>query len=646
MLDFLPLEPHKLLHTLEYSFLPAMRVFPPQTDGRTLGSMCPNLKKLKVAVGEHFRSAWFATLPSTLSILHLDFTWSLGDRVVYLNSADICALPRSLTELELGHQRIFAKQEEMIWPPNLLKLVCTATSTAALLKSLPHTLTHLCCEVATSHEKVPFSSLPPELESFELKVKRPTFILDAPLPPRMRVFAADSPLFFTVDQQYITAKQVDVLELKLKFPYFFPRTLEHLDSPCVPPKLLAKYCPALRNLGPSSELFLALPNWSFKGATAVLEEFNDQENPKWQKHRASHAKKALFSGRPVKEEKELESVNGFRLMNIRSINIRSRLHIHSGQAHFLWGGMVNGMTLQSYSGPMSPQISELICSAHVALRRLTIIQDWTYGPMSVQFVKYLGRSLIELSCGTNNLPILNTTEFREKKPLRDFNSSFETLTLNFYPLWTAEEVEEFWTDLPLPPSSTAISLSVRGYSRIHTHFSVTKADWSGFPRLQTLHLQTYEEPTTENLRYNGNPDLNSPMTAKTILEDQDFVSPGVTFKGFASLPSSITNLKCFIPTQISVDGIKALPRNLITGCFVFVDGKTDNTWTSEHWDAFPKQIVSLTLIGATLGAKASNLASRLLQVNNSTIKSRAITLAKLYETFSGNIPQPVTQSTS
>ena len=619
-LDLLPHEPHTLLHTLEFCFLPAMLVLRPHSDDRTIANMCPNLTKLKVAIGRQFQSSWLRNLPSTISILHLDFQDQDDSRPTYFRPGDIASLPESLTELEMSQNGLFrvTPKPDTIWPQNLTKLVCETYNPLPFFDSLPRTLMHLSCSETCHSDPIPFSLLPPGLVFFEFKKRMPTFILDAPLPPRMRVFLVDQiSKYRTVDGQYLATGHMDATELDEKFPFFFPPTLEHFTTPSVATKVLLKHCPAIQEIGPSNSFFRFFPNWSYKNASLVLRQLNDPENPKWLQRHLARSKKALLSGKELKEEEEPEAVKSYRFMNLKTITIDNRLDLTQGNAHFMWSGLINPKVLQSYQGPLVREYAKLIVSAGVALRRLVIPFSWSPEPLTCQFVEYLGKSLIELNCATTVLPNLSSPEFVKRQLFWSFNSNFETLELRLDPVWH----ENFWSTLPIPPSSTSVTIFMYTQKFLHEQYKAINADWSSLTQLKTLRIETAqlkELSTVEPTTHLQIPGFRHPTR---------FETPGVTYSGIATLPPSITDLRCFLPVQLSVEGVAALPRNLISAHFAFCNGDA-NSWTPKHWEAFPKKIISLTLLG-WIGAKAIH--SRLLHAPDTTVTSRAANLRKRYE---------------
>ena len=627
-LDLLPHEPHTLLHTLDFCFLPAMLVLRPHSGDRTIANMCPNLTKLKVVVGHDFQSAWLRNLPSTLSNLHLTSTPPNGFTPGFFGPEDIGELPKSLTELTLSHKWVLVKPDT-IWPQNLSKLVCATADIMKLLPSIPKTLVHLSCDAGQRVDNIPFSLLPPGLVFFELQNTYASFILDTPLPPRMRTFLAINPKFFIPGGVTFTSDHLDEMELNNKFPYFFPRTLERFTPPAVPLQLLARHCPELEDLHRSYALFRTFPHWSYKGASLVLRQLDDPENPKWSERYLSRLKKATLAGRSLKPVQEPEAVNKFRFAKFKTME--SPFFVLQGQAHLIFGGLINPKTFQEYIGPMRRKYPNLIISAGVALKKLIVTDRVRYDDSwSCRFVEHLGKSLVELECDSDLLPLFESPEFQKRQPMRTFNSNFEKLTMFIHSVQTLESSKTVWSTMPFPPSSTFISLSCLGdQSNLQLHCATTEADWSGFTRLETLHF-------SQDLRgYAGwsSGDAISP----SVVDEGEFEEPGVTFKFIATLPPSITDLRCFLPLQLSVEGVRALPRNLITAHFDFYKHQVDDSWTTEHWEAFPKKIVSLTVLGAAFGKIVSAFGSRLLCTPQTSLlhlsNGRAFALQRRYESL-------------
>lgn len=248
ILDFLPEEPCHSLQSIDFRFMPALRLLETTADGRTLPNMCPNLTRLVIPSNDCLPSALLKNLPSTLREFQLVSSRNLKPRPTF---PPLDSLPRGLTHLDIGSHSLEIP-DEGAWPPFLTTLRCGTPYATALLCALPPTLKEFQCAYTGNIPTLRASQLPPALVSLRLSSNVTHVLLDAPLPSSMRLFYVISSNPYCVGQtpgeKYLKVGkngfESEAL-LEAAVVALFPPTLEELHQ-TFPLKNFASLFPASR----------------------------------------------------------------------------------------------------------------------------------------------------------------------------------------------------------------------------------------------------------------------------------------------------------------------------------------------------------------------------------------------------------------
>lgn len=587
-LDFLPQAPCAL-RSIDFSFLPAMRILQPATDGRTLSSVCPSLTSLKLSISGGFNKEWLRNLPPNLALLHLCST----DVMLTWNAGDLALLPQTLHDLAFLGEDTVHSEERINWPPNLTSFSAHVTDLDYLVSSLPASVEHIRC----SFEKVcdlKASALPPSLLTLEIQAELLSLTFDHPLPRSLRVFDADVVEYLNARNERIFTSDSDtVTEASVaEFASLLPKSLERLRIlTTVPLTMAAKYLPAIRFWDSRTRTPHAEPpQWTFSHAESNLLS-QVEERCLGKPHNPSHSP-------------QLSQLRSFETAYYNTIDYQ----------YFLWGSILP-RSLTSFYGPLENlQTEKLIILSCVRLETLTV--SWSPNietKFSSDFLAHIGTTLRELSAPLQKLDIFSTS-FLDEKPLLSWNPNFHTLgvTVTFGP-WEVHNSRRFWSDLPLPLSLTKFSIA--GSSNVLTQHAAMYSDWSHFQRLDTLQVSTPPDPFLRgdslfgDLYEGEETDLDEEskllQVEEAVTKTTHFDGVGTSFKFFDTLPPSLRTLTCFVPINISVNSMKALPRGLRTANFSF-DAEADLfSWSFDHWRSLPPKLSRFVISYAALDPRTA-----------------------------------------